>query len=646
MNKKLSIYPIENKDLWTLYKTADRLCRGWGAEGGDYSNDDFKSLTENQQKHLGMNLAFFANSDKIVADNLALNFLQESDENVPEEAKYFYGQQLHNEQIHAETYADIIVSYFPRQEEQLKMLTASENIPAVTKKVAWANKWLANGTFQEKLIAFAAVEGCLFASVFSTIFAYKSMQKQLPGLYWANNEISRDECYSKDTKVLTTKGFKLFSDLTLEDDVLQYTENGKLEAVKPIRLIKKPYKGKMYYMNGKNMAFCVTENHDIPFKKTSVSTTINQSQIHKTPVKDMLFGSKIYVPQKAEAIDNPKDLLTPLQRLLIALQADGSTLNFKTIDGTVKSRGVNGGYNCGISISKQRKIERLDQILSDGNFPHSKSSLDNKGNHNYRLFLDSNINIKSLKWVYDIPSISKTWALDFIEEVCKWDGCRYDKTSSIRRYDSVVKENAEIVHHIAILAGYKATLSKQVDNRKESCKDVHRVFISESQESWVNSLAIKQNLITLDYDDDVYCCAVPSGMIVTNLHGKTYIGANCTHYEFAQYLYNTRHAGTVNDATILDIILSASETEQQFVKDCFQYNPEGLNVNDMINYVQYVTDSILIGFKLQPHYNAQPNIINDYMTGIAAPKRTNFFEGKTAEYSKLTNTKFEFDEDF
>lgn len=133
---------------------------------------------------------FFANSDSVVADNIAVNFLKEA---IPQEAFNFYALQIYNENVHAETYSLIIENYIKDDQEKEDALNAIYTQPTVAKKMSWAIKWLENGTFEEQIVAFSAVELILFSSTFAGIFGFKSLEKKLEGLYTSNEWISRDE---------------------------------------------------------------------------------------------------------------------------------------------------------------------------------------------------------------------------------------------------------------------------------------------------------------------------------------------------------------------------------------------------------------------------------------------------------------------
>jgi ribonucleoside-diphosphate reductase beta chain len=184
------IFPIEHPDLWDLYKKQQACI--WTAEEIDLSQDlnDWRNVLNDDEKYFVKNiLAFFAASDGIVNENLAENFVKEVQYS---EAKFFYGFQIMMENIHSETYSLLIDTYIQEQEEKNMLFKAIDTIPAVKKKAEWALKWIESPHFQERLIAFAAVEGIFFSGSFCSIFWLKK-RGLMPGLSFSNELISRDE---------------------------------------------------------------------------------------------------------------------------------------------------------------------------------------------------------------------------------------------------------------------------------------------------------------------------------------------------------------------------------------------------------------------------------------------------------------------
>lgn len=184
------LFPIKHRDIWEMYKKAEASF--WTAEEIDLSPDlaDWANKLNDDERHFIKHvLAFFAASDGIVNENLAINFMNEVQ--YPE-GRCFYGFQIMMENIHSETYSLLIDTYIKDPAEKDKLFHAMETVPAVTKKAEWALRWIANGSFAERLIAFAAVEGIFFSGSFCSIFWLKK-RGLMPGLSFSNELISRDE---------------------------------------------------------------------------------------------------------------------------------------------------------------------------------------------------------------------------------------------------------------------------------------------------------------------------------------------------------------------------------------------------------------------------------------------------------------------
>jgi ribonucleoside-diphosphate reductase beta chain len=183
------LFPIQNPQVWEFYKKAEASF--WTAEEIDLGQDqkDWNGLTDNERHFIKHVLAFFAASDGIVNENLAINFMQEVQ--MPE-ARCFYGFQIMMENIHSETYSLLIDTYIKDPKEKDYLFNALETVPAVQRKGQWALTWINSENFAERLIAFAAVEGIFFSGSFCSIFWLKK-RGLMPGLTFSNELISRDE---------------------------------------------------------------------------------------------------------------------------------------------------------------------------------------------------------------------------------------------------------------------------------------------------------------------------------------------------------------------------------------------------------------------------------------------------------------------
>ena len=205
-DNRFVMFPIKYDDVWQMYKK--QVDCFWRAEEIDLSKDigHWEGLSHDEKYFISMILAFFAASDGIVLENLALRFMTEVQVS---EARAFYGFQIAMENIHSQTYSLLIETYIKDKTEKNKLFNAIENFSCIKKKSDWAQKWIKDNRsgFATRLIAFACVEGIFFSGAFCSIYWLKK-RGLMPGLTFSNELISRDEALHCEFAVL------LYSKLT------------------------------------------------------------------------------------------------------------------------------------------------------------------------------------------------------------------------------------------------------------------------------------------------------------------------------------------------------------------------------------------------------------------------------------------------
>ena len=195
------MFPIKHNDVWSLYKKA--VDSFWRAEEVDLSRDieDWTNkLNEDERYFISMILAFFAASDGIVNENLAMRF--SNDVPVPE-VRAFYAFQSAIENIHSEMYSLLIETYIRDGAEKDRLFHSLQNFPFIKKKADWAIRYINDGrsSFHVRLVAFLCVEGIFFSGAFSAIYWLKK-RGVMPGLTFSNELISRDEALHAEFAVL------------------------------------------------------------------------------------------------------------------------------------------------------------------------------------------------------------------------------------------------------------------------------------------------------------------------------------------------------------------------------------------------------------------------------------------------------------
>ena len=185
-----SIFPIKHKDIWDRYKL--HIQAFWTPEEVSLQDDlrDLQTLNDGEKHFIKNVLAFFANSEAMINENLASRFYKEI---LMPEARCFISIQMLNESIHAEMYGLQIEAYVKDPLEKDKLFSAIENVPCINHKAQWVAKWL-NGSqnLLTRLIGFGLVEGLFFAGSFCAIYYFRK-RGLLPGLALSNDWIARDE---------------------------------------------------------------------------------------------------------------------------------------------------------------------------------------------------------------------------------------------------------------------------------------------------------------------------------------------------------------------------------------------------------------------------------------------------------------------
>lgn len=348
-----------------------------------------------------------------------------------------------------------------------------------------------------------------------------------------------DECFKGDTEVLTDKGFLRFDALQGDEKIAQYTEDGKIEFIEPISHIKRHHEGSLVKFTVKDgRDVYMTENHIQPLFYPRVNT------IKREPIGgvSLCYGKNLIVSGEGTGNNSP---LTPLERIAIASQADG-TIQRICVD----------HISWSIQLKKSRKVDRIRELAKQADIPFTEI----KSRDGYRRFMyQTPLTIsKDLTTTFDI-NMGKNRAEDFIREICEWDG------STLGRYDyyysSKVKKNAEFVSVIAFLGGYTSSITVQHDGRSENYSDIYRVYGFKRNYKDVQSCKKRY----VPYSGDVYCVEVPSHMIIVRADGFAFVTGNCH-----------RVAGTPTAMTQFSKVLNALAARHKYGLSATVHRADGM----------------------------------------------------------------------
>ena len=121
------------------------------------------------------------------------------------------------------------------------------------------------------------------------------------------------------------------------------------------------------------------------------------------------------------------------------------------------------------------------------------------------------------------------------------------------------------------------------------------------------------------------------------------------HADFAVHLHNHHIVNKVPKARIREILLDALTIEREFITESLPVSLIGMNSKLMTQYLEFVTDRLLLEFGCSKEYDTKNPF--DFMEMISLEGKTNFFEKRVSEYQKAGvksggTGSISFDEDF
>lgn len=104
------------------------------------------------------------------------------------------------------------------------------------------------------------------------------------------------------------------------------------------------------------------------------------------------------------------------------------------------------------------------------------------------------------------------------------------------------------------------------------------------------------------------------------------------HRDFAVHLHNNHLLNKVSKERIKEICTTALDIEREFITESLPVNLIGMNSDLMAQYLEFVTDHLLVSLGCEKVYNVENPF--DFMEMISLQGKTNFFEKRVGDYQK------------
>lgn len=484
-----------------------------------------------------------------------------------------------------------------------------------------------NLTDQEKLIIIKSLSSIGQIEIAVKLF-WGNIGKNLPhpSLIDLGFVLANTECYSEDTEVLTPIGWKYLKNMKIGDSVFQVTNFGCIEPTIVLDTISKYYDGEMYEFHQKNSNCLVTPNHEMLVQREKTTGW----SIEKIQAKDLKFHSSLKILKTVIYSEGKIDTLTSLERIYIAVQADGTLRYNYDVNGNIYYRGKKGGFTHDVRFKKERKINRFRQLLLDAKIRFTESPVRSDGCTNFSIQLQVGESYKDFSWV-DLSNKTSNWCKEFVEELILWDGSTTQQT-----YFSKFKANVDFCQKIGILAGYTTTTGYTEDNRGKGYSTKYRVCFSQQKKNrWRHTTDLKKNII--NYKGHVYCITVSSGNILTRRNGKTFIAGNCIHGNAYERLLEVLG---IEDSFEEILNLKIIKNRVTYLKkhlEHFSFNDKQQFIYSLILFTLFIENiSLFSQFYIISWFNKNKNLLKDTNKQIEYTAREEFIH--TLVGIKIVNT--------
>lgn len=329
-------------------------------------------------------------------------------------------------------------------------------------------------------------------------------------------------CYDKETEILTDNGWKLFKDLTGNENVLTLDkETNIIEYQKIDKKLEFDYNGDMVKIKSNNTDIMVTPNH-----RFLVLTQANKKKIVKST--ELKHGYR--VPRTGLwNCDNIEKFILPeyhkswlsgrnykIFKEIHREEKEFRIENFLRLFGYYISEGHLDGSNALITQIKPKIREKIKNLLDEMKIDY------NEERDGFRLYVQFYNYLKefgsSSKDKYipkEFKNLSPNLLMILLESLLDGDG--YRVSDNFSQYITSSKQLADDVQEIAIKCGYYGYIANY---KKNNC---FIVVISKTKKF----MYVRPDIISkIHYNDKVYCVTVPNHVIMVRRNGKSIFSCN------------------------------------------------------------------------------------------------------------------------
>lgn len=349
-------------------------------------------------------------------------------------------------------------------------------------------------------------------------------------------------CYDDETEVLTRGGWRHFWELDYSDEICCLNaEDEEIIYQHPSNIVAYPYKGKMMRIATQNVDFLITPNHRVVYRHVGGKGAGSRDGPIYIGTAEEVFGRSFSVPKtgvwKAPDVESFELPLAEEggsydHRGLVQAQVFrmDNWLNFFgwfVTEGSIKGRGVGPKSIHFYQKEGTRETEGLRGAVEalGLNFTVSRAEagrrpamLNIEITNNYlTTYLASFCHPNEKHIPSELKNVSRRQLRILFDAMMLCDGHVSKKTGSIYYYSKSVRLLAD-VQEIAMKLGYGATICER---RHNGVVEFYLSLLRRPSEE-----TTRESQSWESYQGVVYCCTVPTGIIMVRRNGKSGFSGN------------------------------------------------------------------------------------------------------------------------
>jgi anaerobic ribonucleoside-triphosphate reductase/intein/homing endonuclease len=409
----------------------------------------------------------------------------------------------------------------------------------------------------------------------------RELRKRGGGLFAANPLTG---CYDEKTEILTKDGWKLFKDLTFDDEVFTLTDDNKIELHKPQRLFVYDYQGEMYQFKTKSLDLLVTPNHrmvvDQGGKRKFVEAENFDPNNQRIPKQSIWYGEEKewFILPGIEFTKYGRQGRTPYKVICDALKIKMDVwlkfFGFWLAEGSTDNEQIakRHGYRIFITQVSQTKRKEIKEVLDDLPF-HYYEEKNNFVICNKQLWTYlRQFGNKYQKFIpKEIKCLSKRQLKILFDWMVKGDG--HVRTTGQINYWTSSKKLADDLQEVILKLGWLGTLTEikkkisVIKGRKIKARIIYVLGVQKAKHYRLR----KNNIKKVYYQGKVYCCEVENHTVFVRRNGRVSwcgnsIGVVTINMPRIGYLSKTRKEFFDRLAAFMDLAKKSLEIKREVVE--------------------------------------------------------------------------------